>query len=268
MKNVNHVINPRQINDAIPGSFILIAQFKNASANGRQRPVIAWALALLQLPKLESEVLSYVLRERLENLPGVALPSDGRVPGDFCSVVHEGEYSRKCRVPIYNKMYMSVNQEFAELCRRSAGANDFCAARPSRGANEGRGRMFRRRGEGGGGGRFGGGGGGVGVEALFVEEEDAGAEGEEHDGEAGGDAETGDDGSGTIVAAADNDVAGDGNQKLEDAAFQEPGEEPGHNRGRISKIEIEENSPEQPEDKAEAPDISFRGKVGVPKLIA
>src|SRR5579859_5723419 len=34
------------------------------------------------------------------------------------------------------------------------------------------------------------------------------------------------------------------------------------------KIEIEENSPEQPEDKAEAPDISFRGKVRVPKLIA
>src|SRR5579859_7990626 len=119
-----------------------------------------------------------------------------------------------------------------------------------------------------GGGCLGGGARGVGVEALFVEEEDAGAEGEEHDGEAGGDAETGDDGSGTIVAAADNDVAGDGNQKLEDAAFQEPGEEPGHNRGRISKIEIEENSPEQPEDKAEAPDISFRGKVRVPKLIA
>lgn len=51
----------------------------------------------------------------------------------------------------------------------------------------------------------------VGVEAFFVEEEDAGAEGEEHDSEAGGDAETGDDGRGTIVAAANDDVAGDGN---------------------------------------------------------
>jgi len=96
------------------------------------------------------------------------------------------------------------------------------------------------------GGCLGGGARRVGVEAFFVEKEDAGTEGEEHDGEAGGDAETGDDGSGTIVAAADDDVAGDGNQKLEDAAFQEPGEEPGHNSGRISKIEIEENPPEQP----------------------
>lgn len=31
----------------------------------------------------------------------------------------------------------------------------------------------------------------VGVEALFVKEKDAGAEGEEHDGEAGSDAEAG-----------------------------------------------------------------------------
>src|SRR5579859_2632344 len=91
-----------------------------------------------------------------------------------------------------------------------------------------------------------GGARGVGVEAFFVEEEDAGAEGEDHDGEAGGDAETGDDGSGTIVAAADDDVAGDGNQEFEDAAFQKPGEKTGHDSGRISKIEIEENSPEQP----------------------
>jgi hypothetical protein len=58
--------------------------------------------------------------------------------------------------------------------------------------------------------RLGGGAGWVGVEAFFVEEEDAGAEGEEHDGEAGGDAETGDDGGGTVLATADDDVAGDG----------------------------------------------------------
>lgn len=73
------------------------------------------------------------------------------------------------------------------------------------------------------GGRLRGGARAVGVEAFFVEEEDAGAEGEEHDGEAGGDAETGDDGSRTFVAAADDDVAGDSDQELEDAAFQEPG---------------------------------------------
>ncbi len=35
---------------------------------------------------------------------------------------------------------------------------------------------------------------GIGVEAFFVEEEDAGAEGEERDGEAGGDAEAGGEG--------------------------------------------------------------------------
>jgi hypothetical protein len=50
----------------------------------------------------------------LENLPGVALPSDGRVPGDFCWVVHEGDNSRKCLALIYKKMYMSVNEELAE----------------------------------------------------------------------------------------------------------------------------------------------------------
>ena len=58
--------------------------------------------------------------------------------------------------------------------------------------------------------RLGGGARGVGVEAFFIEEEDAGAEGEEHDGEAGGDAETRDNGGGTILATADDDVAGDG----------------------------------------------------------
>ncbi|PYU68689.1 MAG: hypothetical protein DMG49_15445 [Acidobacteria bacterium] len=45
---------------------------------------------------------------------------------------------------------------------------------------------------------------GVGVEAFFVEEEDAGPEGEEQDGEAGGDAEAG---RGIAVPTADDDVA-------------------------------------------------------------
>jgi hypothetical protein len=53
------------------------------------------------------------------------------------------------------------------------------------------------------------GAGGVRVEAFFVEEEDAGAEGEEHDGDSGGDTEAGGHGCGTIVPAADDDMAGD-----------------------------------------------------------
>ena len=63
---------------------------------------------------------------------------------------------------------------------------------------------------------------GVGVEALFVEEEDAGAEGEEHDGEAGGD------GGGTVVAAANDDVVRDDNQEFQDAALEQPGCAPKH----------------------------------------
>ena len=69
---------------------------------------------------------------------------------------------------------------------------------------------------------------GVGVEALFVEEEDAGAEGEEHDGEASGDAEAGGDGGGTVVAAANDDVARDDNQEFQDAALEQPGCAPKH----------------------------------------
>ena len=71
---------------------------------------------------------------------------------------------------------------------------------------------------------------GVGVEAFFVEEEDAGAEGEEHYGDAGGDAETGSERRGTIVTAADDDVARDDDQEFQDAAFEQPGDEPGYYR--------------------------------------
>jgi hypothetical protein len=43
---------------------------------------------------------------------------------------------------------------------------------------------------------------------------DAGAKGEEHDRDASGDAEAGGDGRGTIVTAADDDVARDDDQAL------------------------------------------------------
>jgi hypothetical protein len=54
---------------------------------------------------------------------------------------------------------------------------------------------------------------------FFLEEEDAGAKGEEHDGQAGGDAEAGGDWCGTVVSPADDDVAGDGDQEFQYATF-------------------------------------------------
>ena len=48
----------------------------------------------------------------------------------------------------------------------------------------------------------------AGVEALFVEEEYAGAKAQEHDGNAGGDAETRDYRGATVVSATDDYVAG------------------------------------------------------------
>lgn len=125
MKNVDDVIDPRQIDDAIPGSLILIAQFKNARANQRQRPVIAGPFALLQLPKLESEVLSYVLREGLGNGPGVALPSDCRIFGRFSWVAHKSEYIRKTQVQIYKQMYIIVQGKLGTY-RKSASAYRCC----------------------------------------------------------------------------------------------------------------------------------------------
>jgi hypothetical protein len=103
---------------------------------------------------------------------------------------------------------------------------------------------------------------GIGVEAFLVKEEDAGAKGEEHDGEAGGDAETGDDGCGTFAAAADDNVAGYGDQEFEDTPFEQPGDEAVDGGGRISKVRVEENSPEHPQAGAEAQDNSIRGEVG------
>jgi hypothetical protein len=71
---------------------------------------------------------------------------------------------------------------------------------------------------------------GVSIEALFVKEEDAGAEGEEHDGEARGDAKAGGEWRGTIVTAADDDVAGDNDQEFQHAAFEQPRSEARYNR--------------------------------------
>ena len=103
---------------------------------------------------------------------------------------------------------------------------------------------------------------------FFVEEEDAGAEGKEHDGEAGSDAKAGGDGGGTIVAAADDDVAGNDDQEFQDAALQQPGDEPGDHGGGIAEIEVKEYSPEQPEGAPKEEDIGFLVEEFSPKLVA
>src|SRR6266852_4688052 len=88
VQDVDHIFDPRQVNDAIPGSLILISQLKNARANRRQGPVVGRSLALLQLPELKSQVLPNAVRERVEHLSGVALPSDGCGLGPFELVAH------------------------------------------------------------------------------------------------------------------------------------------------------------------------------------
>lgn len=52
MENIGHVFYPRQVNDAIPRSFILVPEFKDAGTYRRQRPIITGPLTLLKLPQL------------------------------------------------------------------------------------------------------------------------------------------------------------------------------------------------------------------------
>jgi hypothetical protein len=95
VKDIDHIVDPRQVNDAIPGSLILISQLKNLRANRRQRSVISRSLALLKLPELKSQVLPNAVRERVEDLSGVALPSDGCVLGFSIWLLTKGDYSSK-----------------------------------------------------------------------------------------------------------------------------------------------------------------------------
>src|SRR5262245_57553373 len=66
-------------------------------------------------------------------------------------------------------------------------------------------------------------GGGVGGHARLVEGEDAGTEGEEHDGNAAANAETGDKRSRAVVTTPRNDVTRNGDQELQHGTFQKPG---------------------------------------------
>jgi len=83
VKNVNHVFDPRQVNDAIPSSLILVAQLKDARTNRRQRSKVPGPLALLELPQLKTEILPDRFREGLKNFPGIAFPKDGSECGFF-----------------------------------------------------------------------------------------------------------------------------------------------------------------------------------------
>jgi len=83
MKNINHIFYPRKVNDPVPRSLILIAQFKYAWTNRSQRSVIGGSLAQLELPKLKSKILSYAIGEALKNFPRVTFPRDLCEPAFF-----------------------------------------------------------------------------------------------------------------------------------------------------------------------------------------
>jgi hypothetical protein len=102
MKNVDYVVYPRHIKDAIPGSFVLITQFENASADRGQRPIVAWFLALLQLPKLEAQVLANADRKGVENLSGIAFPGNGRERSSFDLLTHRGGLQQDHGSQVYN----------------------------------------------------------------------------------------------------------------------------------------------------------------------
>lgn len=100
MKDMNHIVDPRQIDDSIPGALVLIAKFKNARADRRQRSVIAWPFTLLQLPEVKSKILPDTLWEGLENLSGIAFPNDGGISWPFGVIAHESDYSKRARTNI------------------------------------------------------------------------------------------------------------------------------------------------------------------------
>lgn len=86
--------------------------------------------------------------------------------------------------------------------------------------------------------------------ATFDEQEkNAGPEAEQHHGKAGGDAPKSADGRAAVVAAADDDVAGHGDEQFEDAAAQEPAR--GAFEQRLGGVGFgraaEDDSPNEPE---------------------
>ena len=94
----------------------MISQLENARANRRQRSVVARSLALLQLPKLKSEVLSNLLGKGQQNRLCIALPSHSRVLREsFFLVAHGRDYSRNPDPNIQLNVY-SCPEEIARAC--------------------------------------------------------------------------------------------------------------------------------------------------------
>src|SRR5260370_5010493 len=108
----------------------------------------------------------------------------------------------------------------------------------------------------------------VGIEAFLVEEEDAGAEGEEHDCDAGGDAEAGSHGCGTFVTATDDDVARDDDKEFQDTALEQPGSDAGDGLAGIPEVQIKDDSPDHPKGAPEKQEIGFLFKERFPKIVA
>src|SRR6267378_2678621 len=108
----------------------------------------------------------------------------------------------------------------------------------------------------------------IGVEAFLIEEEDAGAEGQEHDGDAGGDAEAGGERRGTILATPYDDMTRDDDQKFQDAAFEQPGHEAADGLAGISEVQIEDDPPEQPQGAPKEEETGFLLKERLPEIVA
>ena len=119
MQNVNHIIYSRQIDNAIPGSLILLAKFKNANAYRREGPVIFWPFSQLQAPKLKPEVLPDTLRELLKNLSRVALPHNARVISASTCLAHGSDYSKKPDSNIHLLVYR--RHEYSSVCADGKG---------------------------------------------------------------------------------------------------------------------------------------------------
>jgi len=86
-------------------------------------------------------------------------------------------------------------------------------------------------------------------ESFHEQEEHAGAEAEQREGNSGGDAPEGAGGRTTIVAVADNDVAGDGDEQFEDTGAQEPAIDALEQRFRVVPFgnAAKDNGPNEPE---------------------
>jgi hypothetical protein len=103
VKHVDHVVDSRKIDNAIPPALVLIPEFKNARVNRRQRPVVPWPLTLLKLPQFKSKVLYNRFRKTPENLFRIAFLDDFSELWPFRFVAHK--HNTKCVLNIHKTVY-------------------------------------------------------------------------------------------------------------------------------------------------------------------